>query len=199
MVADIIEDQNLLEKLDGYLKNNTVAIGIFLGATGHIALFGKINHSLYIIDPQSGEQLSMDDPNIGLYLFKFNIIQLVTSTSGASHSSGSSPKTRLKRNSHMYTIKQRIRANPTSNTLRWTRYVLHHRDLKPQIKYKIIKKPNKEVQDSVFLRFEGPNAMFEDITVPTAQHFFIEIKSRTRARSFSRSRRSRRSRSKHSF
>jgi len=109
----------------------------------------------------------------------------------------------FKKNAYMYTIKQRIRANP--NAVRWSRYLLHHRDLTPSKKYKIInKKTNKSVTNSVFLRFEGNNAVFEDITVPTEEHFFIEysnLRSGSRSKSF-RSLRSKsrpKSRTKHSI
>jgi hypothetical protein len=180
MVDDILEEQMVKEILDKQIKNNRVAIGIFLGLINHIALFGKKNNELFIIDPQSGEEISMEDPNVGLYLYKFHKINLVTiQSANKSPNKVRSNTNRFKRNSYMYTIKQRIRANPVSNTLRWSRHLLHHRDLIPFKKYKIIKKPNKEIMNSVFLRFEGNNALFQDITVPVAQHFFIELKTKS--------------------
>ena len=201
MVDDIIEEQNTKDILDDQLNNNTVAIGLFLGKVNHLALFGKIDNELYIIDTQTGEEISMDDPNVGLYLYKFNKINLVTSNRAykirnGNHSRHVGHVSQLKKNAYMYTIKQRIRANPTSNTLKWSRYLLQHRDLIPSKMYKIIKKPNKFIRNSIFLRFDGNNAVFEDITVPTSEHFFIEMKknkyktsslrSRSRNRSMSR-------------
>lgn len=103
----------------------------------------------------------------------------------------------------MYTIKQRIKANP--NAVRWSRYPLQHSGLIPSKKYKIINKlTNKSIMNSVFVRFEDKNALFEDIVVPTAEHFFIEIKPKSRSRSFRslRSLKSKslsRSRTKHSI
>lgn len=76
MVDDILYEQNTIDLLDDQLKNNTVTIAVFLGKVSHLALFGKINHQVYIIDVQSGEQISMNDPNVGLYLYKFNQIYL---------------------------------------------------------------------------------------------------------------------------
>jgi len=78
MVDEILDEQNTKDLLDDQLNNNTVALGIFLGKVNHLALLGKINHKLYIIDPQSGDTISMDDSNVGLYLYKFDKIQLVT-------------------------------------------------------------------------------------------------------------------------
>ena len=194
MVEDILDEQNTKDLLEDQLNNNTVALGIFLGKVNHLALFGKINHKLYIIDPQSGDTILMDDPNVGLYLYKFDKIQLVTTEKRNSRIR--SNMSQFKKNAYMYTIKQRIRANP--NAVRWSRHLLHHRDLTPSKKYKIInKKTNKSVTNSVFLRFEGDNAVFEDITVPTAEHFFIEYSNlRSRSRSNSKSFRSLRSKSK---
>ena len=110
---------------------------------------------------------------------------------------------KFKKNAYLHTIKQRIRANPTSNTLKWSRYLLHHRYLIPSKKYKIIKKPNTFIRNSVFLRFDGNNAVFEDITVPISQYFFIEMKQRTlktrSLKSRSRSKSKSGSRSKHSI
>jgi hypothetical protein len=90
----------------------------------------------------------------------------------------------FKKNAYFHTIKQRIKVNP--NAVRWSRYLLHHRDLIPSKKYKIInKKTNKSVQNSIFLRFEGNNAVFEDITVPIAEHFFIELSNlKSKSKSF---------------
>ena len=107
--------------------------------------------------------------------------------------------TQFKKNAYMYTIKQRIRANPTSNTLKWSRYLLHHRDLTPSKKYKIIKKPNTFVRNSIFLRFEGNNAVFEDITVPTKEHFFIEMNMNKPKTKSLRSRSRSKSKRKHSI
>lgn len=179
MVDEILDEQNTKDLLEDQLNNNTVALGIFLGKVNHLALFGKINHKLYIIDPQSGDTISMDDPNVGLYLYKFNKIQLITTEKrNATRLNSPSKLTKFKKNVYMYTIKQRIRADP--NAVRWSRYLLHHRDLAPSKKYKIVnKKTNKSVTNSVFLRFEGNNAVFEDITVPTAEHFFIEFSNLT--------------------
>jgi hypothetical protein len=174
MVDDIMEEQNLKEKLYALLKPDTAAIAIFLGKVNHLALFAKKNDKIYIIDPQVGKEFDMDDPNIGLYLYKFNTIKLITSQQ-EKLAKVRFNTSQFERKSHMFTNKNRIRKNPTSNTLKWTQYTLQHRGLKPLKKYKIIKKPNKEVRDSVFLRFEGNNAIFEDITVPTAEHFFIEL------------------------
>ena len=63
-------------------------------------------------------------------------------------------------------------------------------------KYKIIKKPNKFIRNSIFLRFEGNNAVFEDITVPISEHFFIEMKTKTKKISSLKSRSGSRTRSK---
>ena len=175
MVDDILDEQNTKDMLDDQLTNNTVAIGLFLGKINHLALFGKIDDELYIIDTQSGEQISMDDPNVGLYLYKFNQIHLVTTTNRKATISMRNT-TKFKKNAYMHTIKQRIRADP--NAVKWSRYLLQHRGIIPLKKYKIIKKPNKFVRNSIFLRFEGNNAVFEDITVPIAEHFFIEMKTR---------------------
>jgi hypothetical protein len=200
MVEDILDEQNTRDLLDDQLTNNTVAIGLFLGKVNHLALFGKIDHELYIIDTQTGETISMDDPNVGLYLYKYDKINLVTTKKRtATRLNSPSKLTKFKKNAYMYTIKQRIRANP--NAVRWSRYLLHHRDLIPSKKYKIVnKQTNKSVTNSVFLRFEGNNAVFQDITVPTAEHFFIEYsqlrsRSRSNLKSF-KSFRSLRSRSK---
>jgi hypothetical protein len=187
MVEDILDEQNTRDLLDDQLNNNTVAIGLFLGKVNHLALFGKINHELYIIDTQTGETISLDDPNLGLYLYKYDKINLVTTEKRtAARFNSPSKLTKFKKNAYMYTIKQRIRANP--NAVRWSRYLLHHHDLIPSKKYKIVnKKTNKSVTNSVFLRFEGNNAVFQDITVPTAEHFFIELsklRSRSRFKSF---------------
>ena len=182
MVEEIIEEQFVRDMLDDQLKNNTVTIGVFLGKVNHTALFGKINNELYIIDPQSGEQLSMDDPNIGLYLYKFNKIYLIkTKRHNAKVRSNAS---QFKKSSHMYTIKQRIRANP--NALKWTQYVLQHSRLIPNKKYRIInKKTNKEITSSIFLRFDEKNAVFKDIIIPTQEHFFIEINNSLKPKSLS--------------
>lgn len=186
MVEDILDEQNTKDLLEDQLNNNTVALGIFLGKVNHLALFGKIDNELYIVDPQSGDTILMDDPNVGLYLYKFDKIQLVTTEKRNSRIR--SNMSQFKKNAYMYTIKQRIRANP--NAVRWSRYLLHHRDLIPSKKYKIVnKKTNKSVTNSIFLRFEENNAVFEDITVPTAEHFFIEysqlkLGSRSNLRSF---------------
>ena len=69
MVDEILDEQNTIDFLDDQLKNNTVTIALFLGKVNHLALFGKIDHEIYIIDVQSGEQISMDDPNVGFYLY----------------------------------------------------------------------------------------------------------------------------------
>jgi hypothetical protein len=54
--------------------------------------------------------------------------------------------------------------------------------------------------NSIFLRFEGNNAIFEDTVVPVAQHFFIELKSKSLKTKSLGSLRSRLSRShKHSI
>ena len=182
MVDEILDEQNTIDFLDDQLKNNTVTIALFLGKVNHLALFGKVNHKIYIIDVQTGEQISMDDPNVGLYLYKFNEIYLFATEGNKMTNMKVRNSSRLKKNAYMYTIKQRIRANP--NAVRWSRYLLQHSGLVPSKKYKIINKlTNKSVVNSIFLRFEGKNAVFEDIVVPTAEHFFIEMKSRSKIRS----------------
>ena len=182
MVDEILDEQNTKDMLEDQINNNTVAIAIFLGKINHLALIGKINHELFIIDTQTGEKISMDDPNVGLYLYKFNKINLVTTDRTANRSATIINKntSQFKKKAYLYTIKQRIRANPTSNTLKWSRYILQHRGIIPLKKYKIIKKPNKFIRNSIFLRFEGNNAVFEDITVPISEHFFIEMKPKTK-------------------
>jgi hypothetical protein len=203
MVDDILDEQNTIDFLDDQLKNNTVTIALFLGKVNHLALFGKVNHQVYIIDVQTGEQISMNDPNVGLYLYKFNEIYLFATEGNKMTNMKVRNSSRFKKNAYIYTIKQRIRANP--NAVRWSRYLLQHSGLVPSKKYKIInKRTNKSVVNSVFLRFESKNAVFEDIVVPTAEHFFIEIKPKSRSRSFRslRSLKSKslsRSRSKHSI
>jgi hypothetical protein len=194
MVDEILDEQNTKDILDDQLINNTVAIGLFLGKVNHFALFGKIDNEIYIIDTQTGEEISIDDPNVGLYLYKYNKINLVTTTdrkAGLKIRNAS----QFKKNAYMFTIKQRIRANPTSNTLKWSRYLLQHHGIIPFKKYKIIKKPNKFVRNSIFLRFEGNNAVFEDITVPTAEHFFVEMKNKSKRQTRSLTSKSTRSRS----
>lgn len=203
MVDDILDEQHTIDFLDDQLKNNTVTIALFLGKVNHLALFGKIDHEIYIIDVQSGEQISMNDPNVGLYLYKFNEIYLFATEGNKMTNMKLRNTNRFKKNAYMYTIKQRIRANP--NAVRWSRYLLQHSGLVPSKKYKIINKvTNKSVLNSVFLRFEGKNAVFEDIVVPTAEHFFIEIKPRSRSkirslRSTSKTKMKSLSRSKHSI
>jgi hypothetical protein len=196
MVDDILDEQNTKDLLDDQLKNNTVAIGLFLGKVNHLALFGKIDNELYIIDTQTGEEISMDDPNVGLYLYKFNKINLITTNKTISKGRNAS---QFKKNAYMYTIKQRIRANPTSNTLKWSRYLLQHRNLIPLKKYKIIKKPNKFIRNSIFLRFEGNNAVFEDMTIPTSDYFFVEINSNLKTRSLGSKSKSKSRSKKHSI
>ena len=209
MIEEIIDEQHTIDILENQLENDTVAIALFLGKTNHLALFGKIDDEIYIIDTQSGEQIPMNDPNVGYYLYKFNRIHLITTSGKRLTHKIRTNTTKFKKNAYLHTIKQRIRANPTSNTLKWSRYLLHHRDLIPSKKYKIIKKPNTFIINSVFLRFDGNNAVFEDITVPFAEHFFIEMKTikktikktrslRSNLRSRSRSMRSR-SKPKHSI
>ena len=181
MVDEILDEQNTIDFLDDQLKNNTVTIALFLGKVNHLALFGKINHEIYIIDVQTGEQISMNDPNVGLYLYKFNEIYLFATEGNKMSKIKVRNSTRFKKNAYMYTIKKRIRTNP--NAVRWSRYLLQHSGLVPSKKYKIINKlTNKSIANSVFLRFEGKNAVFEDIVVPTAEHFFIEMISRSRSK-----------------
>jgi hypothetical protein len=183
MVDEILDEQNTIDFLEDQLKNNTVTIALFLGKVNHLALFGKINHQVYIIDVQTGEQIAMNDPNVGIYLYKYNEIYLFATEGNKMTNMKVRNSSRFKKNAYMYTIKQRIRANP--NAVRWSRYLLQHSGLIPSKKYKIINKvTNKSLLNSVFLRFEGKNAVFEDITVPTAEHFFIELKSRSRSKSF---------------
>ena len=210
MVEDALDEQNVYDLLENELKENTCAICLLEGKHSHLALFANIENSIFYLDPQSGEQVLMMDmtrimadgtyykPNIiGEYLYPYNEIYLVTSESKKNKQIHFNTS-KFEKSSRFYTNKARIRkkynvasktvANNISNTLKWTQYTLQHRGLKPLKKYKIIKKPNKEVRDSVFLRFEENNAVFEDITVPTAEHFFIELvespKSPKRIKSF---------------
>ena len=196
MIQEMLEMQDVKNKLDKLLPTNTVAFGIFIGKVNHLALFANIEDDIFIVDPQRNLTINIDEPDIGYYLYQFDRFAIVTSPKRK-------PKVRnmnttpFEKKIFMNTIKHRIRkqynfptktgSNTLSNTLKWSRYKLQHRDLKPLKKYKIIKKPNKEIRDSIFLRFEGNNALavFEDITVPTAEHFFIELpKSPIRRKSF---------------
>jgi hypothetical protein len=118
MVEDIMESEDLIGKLDKQIKNNRVAFGVFLGKVNHVALFGKIDNEIYIIDPQSGEQIHMEDPNVGFYLYKFNQINLVTIQGPRSPEPVRLNTNQFKRTAYMYTIKERIKKNPTSNTLK---------------------------------------------------------------------------------
>lgn len=56
MVDEILDEQNTKDMLEDQINNNTVAIAIFLGKINHLALIGKINHELFIIDTQTGEK-----------------------------------------------------------------------------------------------------------------------------------------------
>jgi len=199
MVDDALDEQNVYDLLESELKLNTCAICLLKGEQNHLALFANIEDSIFYIDPQSGTQILMMDetnfkPNlIGHYLYPYKEIYLVTSESKKKQVHFNTNQ--FEKRARFYTNKQRIRkkynfetktpANTLSNTLKWTQYTLQHRGLKPLKKYKIIEKPNKEVRDSIFLRFEGNNAIFEDITVPTASHFFIKLpESPKRRKSF---------------
>jgi len=219
MIQEMLEIQDVKNKLEKLLPTNSVAFGIFIGKVNHLALFANIEDDIFIVDPQRNLTINIDEPDVGYYLYQFDRFAIVTSPKRK-------PKVRnmntlFEKKIFMNTIKHRIRkqynfptktaTNTMSNTLKWSRYKLQHRDLKPLKKYKIIKKPNKEIRDSVFLRFEENNAVFEDITVPTSEHFFIELpKSPIRRKSFNnfkkskskskKSRKSRKSRkSKHSI
>lgn len=183
-IQEMLEMQHVKQKLEKLLPTNTVAFGIFVGKVNHLALFANMDEEIFIVDPQRNLTINIDEPDVGYYLYQFDRFAIVTSPKR-------NPKVRnmnttpFEKKIFMNTIKHRIRkqynfekktaTNSMSNTLKWSRYKLQHRDLKPSKKYKIIKKPNKEVRDSVFLRFEGNNAVFKDITVPTAEHFFIEL------------------------
>jgi len=207
VIQEMLKIQHVKNKLEKLLPTNKVAFGIFIGKQNHLALLANIEDDIFIVDPQRNLTINIDERVIGLYLKDITSFSIVTSPKRK-------PKVQMNTTSFekkifMNTIKHRIRkqynfstktaANTMSNTLKWSRYKLQHRDLKPSKKYKIIKKPNKEVRDSVFLRFEGNNAIFEDITVPTAEHFFIELpKSPIRRKSFNNLKKSK-SKSKHSI
>ena len=221
MVDDALTEQNVYDILNKQLKTDTCAICVLKGKQNHLGLFANIQDSIFYLDPQSGEQILMidDEKNkpksnkIGEFLYPYKEIYLVTSESKKNKQLHFNTNN-FEKKSHMYTIKERIRkkynfetktaANTMSNTLKWSRYKLQHRNLKPLKKYKIIKKPNKEIRDSVFLRFEENNALavFEDITIPTVSHFFIELPESPKRRksfNFKKSKSKSKSKSKHSI
>jgi hypothetical protein len=215
-VEDVLEEQNVYDLLENELKENMCAICLLTGTQNHLALFANIENSIFYLDPQSGEEvLMMDDsyykPNrIGEYLYPYNEIYLVTSESKKNKQLHFNTN-KFEKTVRFYTNKARILkkynvesktvANNISNTLKWTQHTLQHRGLKPLKKYKIIKKPNKEVRDSVFLRFEENQALavFKDITVPTVSHFFIELpESPKRRKSFNNFKKSKKSKTRKS-
>lgn len=186
---DILYAENgIVENLYKQLKNNKVAFGLFLGKAPHVALFGKKDDEIYIIDPQAGEEYLIEDPNIGLYLYKYNEIYIVTSPEPVHFKINS---TNFKQSSKMYTMRTRIKTNP--NTLKWSRSVLHHRILKPNRKYKIINKKTNKTMDAVFLKQDPKVSIFEKgsekILVNTEDHYFILLKKTRPKRSFHKSKR----------
>lgn len=190
MIDELLYVENgLVENLYKQLKNNKVAFGIFLGKVNHVALFGKKNDEIYIIDPQSGEEHLIEDPNIGYYLWKYNEIYIVTSPEPVKFIKNA---TNFKKNSKMHTIRTRIRKNP--NTLKWSRSVLHHRILKPNRKYKIINKKTNKTIDAIFLKEDNPKVSVfekgsEKIFVNTEDNYFILLKKSRSKRSFHKSKR----------